>query len=58
MGKASGWQFTKRFRRGGFGWRVSRLASERFAKALAEIRAAAHLRLERIYPAVSGMLWR
>jgi tetratricopeptide (TPR) repeat protein len=41
MGKASDWQFTKRFRRGGFGWRASRLASERIAEALAEIRAAA-----------------
>ena len=41
MGKASDWQFTKRFRRGGFGWRASRLASERIAEALVEIRAAA-----------------
>ena len=41
MGKASDWAFTKRFRRGGFGWRASRLASERIAEALAEIRAAA-----------------
>lgn len=41
MGKAGEWQFTKRFRRGGFGWRASRLASERIAEALAEIRAAA-----------------
>lgn len=41
MGKASDWEFTKRFRRGGFGWRASRLASERIAEALAEIRAAA-----------------
>lgn len=41
MGKASDWKFTKRFRRGGFGWRASRLASERIAEALAEIRAAA-----------------
>lgn len=24
MGKASEWQFTKRFRCGGFGWRASR----------------------------------
>jgi hypothetical protein len=43
MGKASDWQFTKRFRRGGFGWRASRLASERIAEALTEIRAAARL---------------
>jgi hypothetical protein len=41
MGKASDWEFTKRFRRGGFGWRASRLASERIAEALAEIRAVA-----------------
>ena len=41
MGRASDWEFTKRFRRGGFGWRASRLASERIAEALAEIRAAA-----------------
>jgi hypothetical protein len=41
MGKASDWEFTKRFRRGGFGWRASRLASERIAEALSEIRAAA-----------------
>jgi len=41
MSRASDWQFTKRFRRGGFGWRASRLASERIAEALAEIRAAA-----------------
>ena len=41
MSKATDWQFTKRFRRGGFGWRASRLASERIAEALAEIRAAA-----------------
>jgi hypothetical protein len=41
MGKASDWEFTKRFRRGGFGWRASRLASERIAEAIAEIRAAA-----------------
>lgn len=41
MGKASDWAFTKRFRRGGFGWRASRLASERIAEALTEIRAAA-----------------
>ncbi len=41
MDKASDWQFTKRFRRGGFGWRASRLASKRIAEALAEIRAAA-----------------
>lgn len=41
MGKAADWAFSKRFRRGGFGWRASRLASERIAEALAEIRAAA-----------------
>ncbi len=41
MGKTADWAFTKRFRRGGFGWRASRLASERIAEALAEIRAAA-----------------
>ena len=41
MDKASDWQFTKRFRRSGFGWRASRLASKRIAEALAEIRAAA-----------------
>lgn len=41
MGKASNWEFAKRFRRGGFGWRASRLASERIAEALAEIRAVA-----------------
>ena len=36
MGGAGDWAFTKRFRRGGFGWRASRLASERIAEALAE----------------------
>lgn len=41
MGKASDWEFSKRFRRGSFGWRASRLASARIAEALAEIRAAA-----------------
>lgn len=41
MGKAGDWAFTKRFRRGGFGWRASQLASERIAEALAEIRAVA-----------------
>lgn len=41
MGKAGNWEFAKRFRRGGFGWRASRLASERIAEALAEIRAVA-----------------
>ncbi len=41
MGKAGDWAFTRRFRRGGFGWRASRLASERIAEALAELRAAA-----------------
>ena len=41
MGKAGDWAFTKRFRRGGFGWRASRLASERIAEALAEIHAVA-----------------
>jgi hypothetical protein len=41
MGKAGDWAFTKRFRRGGFGWRASRLASEGIAEALAEIRAVA-----------------
>jgi len=40
-GKAGDWAFTKRFRRGGFGWRASRLASERIAEALAEIAAVA-----------------
>ena len=39
MAKAADWAFTKRFRRGGFGWRASRLASERIAEALAEIQA-------------------
>ena len=41
IGKAGDWAFTKRFRRGGFGWRASRLASERIVEALAEIRAVA-----------------
>ncbi len=41
MGRAGDWAFTKRFRRGGFGWRASRLAGERIAEALAEIRAVA-----------------
>lgn len=41
MGKAGDWAFTRRFRRGGFGWRASRLASERITEALAEIRAVA-----------------
>ena len=41
MSRAGNWAFTKRFRRGGFGWRASRLASERIAEALAEIRAIA-----------------
>ena len=41
MSGAGDWAFTKRFRRGGFGWRASRLASERIAEALAEIHAVA-----------------
>jgi len=41
MGKAGDWTFTKRLRRGGFGWRASWLASERIADALAEICAVA-----------------
>ena len=41
MAKAADWTFTKRFRRGGFGWRASRLASERIVEALAEIHAVA-----------------
>lgn len=41
MSGAGDWAFTKRFRHGGFGWRASRLASERIAEALAEIRAVA-----------------
>ncbi len=41
MDKAADWAFTKRFRRGGFGWRASRLASQRMAEALAEIHAVA-----------------
>ena len=41
MGNAADWAFSKRFRRGGFGWRASRLASERIAEALAEIHAVA-----------------
>lgn len=40
-GKAADWAFTKRFRRGGFGWRASRLAGERIAEAMAEINAVA-----------------
>jgi len=35
MAKAADWAFAKRFRRGGFGWRASRLASERIAEARA-----------------------
>jgi hypothetical protein len=41
MGRAGDWAFARRFRRGGFGWRASRLACERIAEALAEIRAVA-----------------
>ena len=41
MAKAVDWAFTKRFRRGGFGRRGSRLACERSSEALAEIRAVA-----------------
>lgn len=41
MVKAADWAFTKRFRRGGFGWRASSLASERIAEALSKIHAAA-----------------
>ena len=41
MGKGSDWEFTKRFRRGAFGWRASRMASERIAEAIAEIQAVA-----------------
>jgi len=41
MRKAADWAFTKRFRRGGFGWRASRLAGERIAEALAEIHVVA-----------------
>jgi tetratricopeptide (TPR) repeat protein len=41
MARVADWAFTKRFRRGGFGWRASRLASERIAEALAEIQAVA-----------------
>ena len=41
MGKAADWAFTNRFRRGGFGWRASRLAGERIAEAMAEINAVA-----------------
>jgi len=41
MGRASDWEFAKRFRRGGFGWRASRLASERVAEALSEIHGVA-----------------
>ncbi len=43
MSKAADWAFTKRFRRGGFGWRASRLASERISEALVEIRAVARI---------------
>jgi len=39
MGKVTEWAFTKRFRRRGFGWRASRLASERIAEAVGEINA-------------------
>ena len=41
MGRAGDWDFTERFRRGGFGWGASRLAGERIAEALAEIHAVA-----------------
>jgi tetratricopeptide (TPR) repeat protein len=41
MGKAADWDFAKRFRRGGFGWRASSLASDRIAEALSEIHAVA-----------------
>lgn len=41
MGRAGDWAFARRFRRGGFGWRAGRLACERIAEALAEIRAVA-----------------
>lgn len=41
MAKAVDWAFIKRLRRGGFGWRGSRLAAERISEALAEIRAVA-----------------
>ena len=41
MGESSDWEFAKRFRRGGFGWRASRLARERIAEALSEIHAVA-----------------
>jgi hypothetical protein len=37
--KPAAWGFKNRFRRGGFGWRGSHLASERIGQALAEIRA-------------------
>ena len=43
MAKAADWAFTKRFRRGGFGWRASRLASERIAEALVEILSLIHI---------------
>lgn len=39
MGKAADWAFTQRFRRCGFWWRGSRLASQRIVEALAEIQA-------------------
>jgi hypothetical protein len=38
---ASKWTFQSHFRRAGFGWRGSRLASQRMSEALAEIRADA-----------------
>jgi len=41
MGRAADWVFTKRFRRGGFGWRASRLASQRIAEALVPVIAQA-----------------
>ena len=41
MAKAADWDFTKRFRRCGFGWRASWLASERIAETLAEIHVVA-----------------
>lgn len=41
MATTADWAFTKRFRRGGFGWRASRLASERIAEALVEIHGVA-----------------
>lgn len=57
MAKAADWAFTRRFRRGGFGWRASRLASERIAEALAEIQAVArHDRLHAADGAVRFLL--